>query len=54
MQSSATTVSEYLAGLAEDRRGAIKAVRDVIDDIAAAVPIAKYVEVAKRAHAGRK
>ena len=30
MKSSATTVAEYLAELPEDRRAAVRAVRDVI------------------------
>ena len=32
MQSNATTVEEYLASLPEDRRAAVSAVRDVIDE----------------------
>ena len=68
MQSNATTVAGYLAGLPEDRRAAIKAVRAIVNKklprgyvegfehghIGWTVPLRTYVAVAKKAHAKNK
>ena len=46
MTSKAATVEEYLAELPEDRRAAIGAVRDVIDDKRMTRPAALAVAIA--------
>ena len=53
MQSKAKTVAEYIASLPEDRR--FRKLEDlpldVVAEATAALPMKKYIEIAKAAHA---